>query len=62
MTAPTSDGLPRPFLTWAGGKRQLLPGLLQAVRSAQSSGRYFEPFLGGGALFFALAPRDSRPR
>lgn len=57
MTAPNPDGLPRPFLKWAGGKRQLLPGLLQAVRSAQSSGRYFEPFLGGGALFFALAQR-----
>ena len=46
---------PRPFLKWPGGKRQLLPELLQAVASAGKFKRYFEPFLGGGALFFELA-------
>ena len=51
---------PAPFLKWAGGKRQLLPHLRELVpepfRSAQftPSGRYFEPFLGGGALYFDL--------
>ncbi|MCC6201534.1 MAG: DNA adenine methylase [Gammaproteobacteria bacterium] len=50
---------PRPFLKWAGGKRQLLPVLLRVVEQMAPSGRYFEPFLGGGALFFALA-RDGR--
>lgn len=44
----------RPFLKWVGGKRQLLPELIERVPS--QFGTYFEPFLGGGALFFALAP------
>jgi DNA adenine methylase len=46
--------LPRPFLKWAGGKGQLISELL--ARLPQRYGRYFEPFLGGGALFFALQP------
>jgi DNA adenine methylase len=45
----------RPFLKWAGGKRQLLPALMRlAPRDAST---YFEPFVGGGALFFALQPK-----
>jgi DNA adenine methylase len=44
----------RPFLKWAGGKRQLLDALLKRVPSQY--GTYFEPFVGGGALFFALRP------
>jgi DNA adenine methylase len=45
----------RPFLKWAGGKRQLLPSLRRlAPRDAST---YFEPFVGGGALFFALQPK-----
>lgn len=47
--------LPRPFLKWVGGKRQLLVELLQAVDAAGPFKRYHEPFLGGGALFFALS-------
>ena len=45
---------PRPFLKWVGGKRQLLPELLERVEEAGKFGRYHEPFVGGGALFFAL--------
>lgn len=42
-----------PFLKWPGGKRQLLPEIGKHV-SADHAGRYFEPFLGGGAVFFDL--------
>lgn len=46
--------LPRPFLKWVGGKTQLLPELMKRVEMAGDFGRYHEPFVGGGALFFEL--------
>ena len=42
----------KPFLKWAGGKRSILPVLLKAAPEQIET--YYEPFLGGGALFFAL--------
>ena len=47
----------KPILKWAGGKTQMLNDLLPKVPS--SYGRYIEPFLGGGALFFALQPENA---
>jgi len=47
-----------PFLKWAGGKSSLLPELLKHVPARPR--RYHEPFVGGGALFFAVAPRRAR--
>lgn len=44
-----------PFLKWAGGKRQLLPEIRKHV--PQKFGRYFEPFVGAGAVFFDLFGR-----
>lgn len=46
---------PAPIVKWAGGKTQLLGELL--ARRPMRFGRYFEPFLGGGAMFFRMAPR-----
>ncbi len=46
---------PRPFLKWVGGKRQLLPELL--ATKPKLFGTYHEPFVGGGALFFAMRPK-----
>ena len=42
----------RPFLKWVGGKRQLLPVLRRFYPNPM--GRYFEPFVGSGAVFFDL--------
>ena len=49
---PSPEKCPAPFLKWAGGKRQLLPALMAHL--PERIGNYHEPFLGGGALFFAL--------
>src|SRR5262249_34518583 len=46
-----------PVVKWVGGKSKLL-GELRA-RMPERFGRYFEPFAGGAALFFATAPRDA---
>ena len=45
-----------PFVKWAGGKTQLLPILNKHV--PRSFNRYFEPFLGGGAMFFNLSSKE----
>lgn len=47
----------KPILKWAGGKTQMLSDLLPKVPS--SYGRYIEPFFGGGAMFFALQPKNA---
>jgi len=44
-----------PLLKWPGGKRHLLDFILPLV--PDHFDRYFEPFFGGGALFFALRPK-----
>jgi DNA adenine methylase len=46
--------LAQPVLKWAGGKRQLLPVIRQYV--PPKFNRYFEPFIGGGAVLFDLQP------
>ena len=46
-----------PLLKWAGGKRQLLPRILPLLPARFN--RYFEPFVGGGALFFHLRPEQA---
>lgn len=46
--------LVRPFLKWAGGKRQLVPEIKSYVPKKYNT--YYEPFVGGGALLFELQP------
>lgn len=68
MTLSTSSGgarsndvdngaAPRPFLKWVGGKSQLL-GELTSLQP-KTFNRYFEPFVGGAALFFELRAQSS---
>ena len=52
---------PKPFVKWVGGKRQLLAqfrrlNLYPPEKFDIRTGRYFEPFVGGGAVFFDLLP------
>jgi len=48
---------PKPFIRWVGGKR-FLAGRITAA-APTSFGKYFEPFLGSGAVFFQLEPSAS---
>jgi DNA adenine methylase len=53
-----SEPIPRPFIKRLGGKTKLLPALLKRLPSTLE-GRYIEPFVGGGALFFHLKPSNA---
>jgi DNA adenine methylase len=50
----------KPVLKWAGGKRQLLVPILQFVERSfpERIEKFYEPFAGGAAVFFALASRQ----
>ncbi len=47
----------KPFVKWAGGKRQIIDKLLKFVPTEFNT--YYEPFAGGGALLFELSPRSA---
>ena len=55
---------PKPFVKWVGGKRQLLKqfrdlGLYPPDEFDPITSTYFEPFVGGGAVFFDLLPKKA---
>lgn len=56
VPSPSSAAALRPLVKWAGGKRRELPQLLAHLPpfTAADDWTYVEPFVGGGALFFAL--------
>jgi DNA adenine methylase len=47
----------KPYLKWAGGKRQLLPEIKRYI--PQKYDMYFEPFIGAGAVFFSQQPKKA---
>lgn len=49
----------KPFVKWVGGKRQLIHQLIRHAPKREDVGTYYEPFLGGGALFFHLRPASA---
>jgi len=58
MSIPELEQVPpRPFLKWAGGKNRLIPQYQPYF--PKSFNTYYEPFLGGGAVFFHLQPQDA---
>lgn len=55
---------PKPFVKWVGGKRQLLRqfrelGLYPPEDFNLTINNYYEPFVGGGAVFFDLLPKNA---
>ena len=49
---PSKHSIAKPFIKWAGGKRAILGDLLRRI--PEEFNAYFEPFLGGGALFWNI--------
>lgn len=47
----------KPFVKWAGGKRQIIDKLLELI--PDEFNMYYEPFVGGGALLFELSPNKA---
>ena len=47
----------KPFVKWAGGKRQVIDELKKYVPYEYNT--YYEPFIGGGALLFELSPKNA---
>jgi DNA adenine methylase len=57
VRAPLPDPVASPVIKWVGGKSKLMPEL--TARLPERFGRYFEPFAGGAALFFRVAPKSA---
>jgi len=51
--------LVKPVVKWVGGKRQLLPEIDKLKPKTGTWNKYYEPFIGGGALLFHLQPKSA---
>lgn len=48
-----------PFMKWVGGKRQLIPSIVEQLPKNIKAYNYIEPFVGGGAVLFNLQPKNA---
>lgn len=51
--------VPVPFVKWAGGKQSLASTIVSFFPDPSTVDTYYEPFLGGGSIFLAYAPRKA---
>lgn len=54
-----NNKLVAPFLKWVGGKRQLMPSIVEHLPQNINDYKYIEPFIGGGAVLFNLQPKNA---
>lgn len=54
-----NNKLVAPFLKWVGGKRQLMPSIVEHLPENIKNLNYSEPFIGGGAVLFYLQPKNA---
>lgn len=54
-----NNKLVAPFLKWVGGKRQLMPLIVEHLPENIRDYKYIEPFIGGGAVLFNLQPKNA---
>lgn len=54
-----NNKLVAPFLKWVGGKRQLMPSIVELMPKNIKELNYIEPFIGGGAVLFHLQPKNA---
>lgn len=54
-----NNNLVAPFLKWVGGKRQLMPSIVDHLPKNFKDYKYIEPFIGGGAVFFNMQPKNA---
>ncbi|WP_024567410.1 DNA adenine methylase [Elizabethkingia anophelis] len=54
-----NNKLVAPFLKWVGGKRQLMPTIVDHLPENIKDYKYIEPFIGGGAVLFNLQPKNA---
>ncbi len=55
----SKNNLIAPFLKWVGGKRQIMSSIVELLPYDINKKDFVEPFIGGGALFFHLQPKNA---